>query len=627
MLTPEQIAQSVTASRTEFGTLFLQAQVGTFPAQRVAFEAVTNAPEDKEAFLQALQWAQGQGWLNELVDSIIHEGLEDGRLAQWAATEAARQNPDAELQAITNELRNFGQPHLYFRGYANGLKWTGKIVVDGNATGTGILIGPHLVLTAWHTVRSLFAQEGEDWRALPDSGDRLEVVFDDFMAIVSRGAAFKPVKSFRVPAQRREWCVIFSQCHEEELANRLPHEVEQLDGHWDYVVIRLSKAVGMERRWATLDAKAVVPKAQEEVIIFQHPVGQTLRIGHDVIGAAVPPYQRAVPSLRFLHCVNTLPGSSGGPCFDRSFMLFGLHQGVWERIGANGVLNRGIPITRIAAHVKSKIERLPLPRPQEITLWKLEGKNSNIPVIGCDAFQSLIWTAAMSGMPKLVSIKGGLRSGKTFCIELLSTLLHSDNHLKIILSAEAVGRMGAPELAAHISKVAGMVHPSVISAEEMNTTEAAWLKDELLPRFMEALDKQRSGRLVWFCLTDLNHFEIEGTNTSPFLFLLYEQVLRFEWLRVVLDGMRGDIPDSLAEVHEVYRTAAITPQDLEYFLKRASAALELPLDDVSIKAEAIDLVDRYTDLLDNEPEEALRQLAKTAMRKVGIYTKVADQLP
>ena len=112
----------------------------------------------------------------------------------------------------------------------------------------------------------------------------------------------------------------------------------------DYAVLRLAQTPGMTRRWADLDARAVVPKADTHIVLLQHPGGYDLKWDQNDIVAPEVAWCQVIPRLRFLHRANAVGGSSGGPCFDRTFMLFGLHQGEWTR-GKTGLrINRGVPI-------------------------------------------------------------------------------------------------------------------------------------------------------------------------------------------------------------------------------------------------------------------------------------------
>src|SRR5262245_22614347 len=189
MLAIDDIVASVRASRAEFGRLFLEAQIGAVadPAQRVAFEAVATSGVDPESFAAALKYAQAQGWLEPLVHAIVDEGREDGRLAKALVTERANAG-DAALQAMANVAAGFPQPDVVYRGYASVRHWTVKVLIDGVASGSGILIGPNLVLTAWHVVKPLFLPgPGGGWDWDQTAAPRLQAEFDDFLSFVRPG--------------------------------------------------------------------------------------------------------------------------------------------------------------------------------------------------------------------------------------------------------------------------------------------------------------------------------------------------------------------------------------------------------------------------------------------------------
>ncbi|UOQ75258.1 trypsin-like serine peptidase [Hymenobacter cellulosilyticus] len=330
----EDIAEAINSSRDAFGNVFLRAQTAIPPAQRILFDAIATSGNDQEDFKAAIRVAQAEGWHDALLDAVIDEGLENGRLAKSTVeAELKKNNQNAALQAITNVARAFAQPDILYRGIANAMKWTGKVSIDGIAKGTGILIGPHLVLTAWHVVSELFEKDAADkWVPRQSSGPRIQVEFGNFLSIVNRGQALQPAPSTQVKAHN-DWCVSYSACQDDELNNSLPEDLTLLDNHWDYVIIKLSRAIGLERRWAPLDARATVPMVDESVIVFQHPGGHTMKVDQGKVGGVDPPNPKVFPRIRFLHHANTMSGSSGGPCFDKHFMLFGLHQGQWDGHG------------------------------------------------------------------------------------------------------------------------------------------------------------------------------------------------------------------------------------------------------------------------------------------------------
>jgi hypothetical protein len=598
--------------------MFLQAQAkfGLLSSDRKNFEAVVDPSlADVDAFEAALRFADAGGWLGTLVNIIIDEGLENGSLTRVLA-EAKAGEGDAALQA-TNLASGFEQPDVIYRGIGDGIRWTGKIIVDGVAKGTGILIGPNLVLTAWHVVEILFPPDAGVRKPVPDARARLQIEFDDFLTIIGR--TLRPVSPLRVNAHQN-WCVSYSPCHEDELAGKVPSDPENLEGLWDYAIIRLAKAPGLMRRWASLDARSVVPRADERIILFQHPAGQPLKVDQNFIAALEPPVPPTLHRYRFLHYANAVGGSSGGPCFDKSFMFFGFHQGVWSSAPNNGrVMNRGVPAVRIIEHIKDKIKELPGLDPSENSVWSLGTAKKYAPVIGTDGFQKIVWRSAVGGTPKLIVINGAKGSGKTFRVELMSVMLSDGGHLKVTLSADSISILSAEKLAEMICTKVGAAAPVITPLAEVNSTLSVWLKDELITKVMSALNAARNGRLVWLSITNLNTFQIVTQEASQFLLMLYEQTLAVDWLRVVLDGMQGDIPASLDEQKEMHRVSEITSEEIETYLKRFKAELNLPIDQVTISALTLILLQSHQTALNEDSAKAMSRLDNQVRQLANAY--------
>src|SRR5262249_32444311 len=148
---------------------------------------------------------------------------EDGSITEALTAEAvdASQDPGhkAALQAITELSKGFSRPEVFFRGVNIGMRWTVKIMVDGGFKGTGILIGPHLVLTAWHVVQSLFDPDRDPThknRFLPKKNGpgkvhvRLSVEFDDLSGVFDSQQPARGPTRFQAHEQ---WCAAHSECH------------------------------------------------------------------------------------------------------------------------------------------------------------------------------------------------------------------------------------------------------------------------------------------------------------------------------------------------------------------------------------------------------------------------------
>lgn len=626
MLAVQDVAQALTATRTEFGTVFLQAQAqADIPTtERQEFEAIAAAAPDRDAFAGALQYAQAHGFFDALVNLILDERLENGHLTRLLMEEKVQQRGDAALQAMTDLALGFEQPDVVAKGIADGIRWTAKVLVDGQFEGTGILIAPHLVLTAWHVVKQVFTLDaGGSWQPIPDAGNRLTFVFDDFLARVDRGAPFQPVSSEPVPAHQ-SWCVVFSSCHNDELAGRLPADLTQLKGRWDYVLIRLARPLASARSWASLDPKSVVPRANERIFVFQHPAGQPLRLADDVVAAADAALRAVVPAFRFLHYANTVGGSSGGPCFDKTFALFGFHQGEWINGAPNGrVTNRGVPIVRVLEHVKAQITELPALDPSDVPIWSLGPANGYAPVIGTESFQSIVWRAAIGGAPRVLVIGGASGSGKTFRANLLSSMLPDGSHLKLLLRAEAIAKASVLDLAARICAAAGAELPSIAPLADANSTAVTWLKSEVASKIITTLGTVRKDRRVWLILTDLNAFDIEDPHASQLLLLLYEQSVAVDWLRVVLDGMKGDLPLTVGVQTERHRVPQVSLDDIQAYFRHFRDELKLAdsgvMSDVDILVRSQQLLRNYERALDATPDQAISGLATEIMTTANDY--------
>jgi V8-like Glu-specific endopeptidase len=630
-----QIVNALRISRSEFGRIFLQAQMGLVEngEERQLFEAVTHSGIDQEAYAEALTWADQQHFLEIMVRAIAAENLEDGSIYAALTADAAATSSDparkAALQAITDLSKGFLRPEVFFRGVNIGMRWTVKIMVDGSFQGTGILIGPHLVLTAWHVVRSLFDPDTDPAhknRFLPKTNGgakvhtRLSIEFDDLSGVFDSQMSSVGPKRFQAHVQ---WCAIYSECHPDELRNGLPADLTELDGFWDYAVLRLAKTPGLERRWAALDARAVVPAVNARILVFQYPGGQPMRFDENVVVAPETIVAGVIPRLRFLHKANAVGGSSGSPCFDSQFMLFGLHQGTWVRSAAGAeVVNRGVPIIRIKEHIQQSIRELPVPDPSESPVWKRSAADPlrpEGPIVGCDPFQSLVWKSAVAGSPRFILVGGADHSGKTFRLSVLAAMLPDSGHLKVGLRADAISKLGAMDLAKEVCKAAGSAVPAFVQAADFNSSAGTWVRDELVQKVIQALDAARSGRLVWLTIAELNRTDIQGEQASDFLLSLYEQVRTVDWLRIVLDDMKGDALTTLRAVTERHRVDNVTRIDIETYLSRAIAEFKTPEGDVVrafagvafkqyerwLDERAVDPMDRLSDTLIDTVEEIL----------------------
>lgn len=613
MFSIDDVVKSLVVTREQFATVFLNAQYNILiPLEnRQEFEAVTRASSDKEAFREALKFAKTvAGLYNELVNLIIKRRYDQGKLFLKNIKDG---KTGAELQAIVSEKKGYIDGETLAFGTIKAQDWTGKVIVNGKPRGSGVLIGRKRFLTAWHVLREMFdyntaPNPGESSFVPKKDGSSISVMFDDFQP--KRGIPKKTPKVVQVAAV---WLEVYSANHDDEFGS-LPSPLTKLRGFWDYAIIHLAEALGDEREYARLEKRAVVPGEQENIFLFQYPEGYYQRTAIDEITALKTP-DEAIPDIRFLHHSNADHGSSGGPCFDKEFDLFGIHQGTWPEKINGRITNRGVPIRNIIMDIddkgKHQTQRPALlgTKPEEYLVWYTDKKTYN-PIIGLDDFQFMILDELTEQQGRLLSIQGTTGAGKTFCILTLFSLLNDTDNIKLLLPGETISKMEVVELAKYICSAAGVQKISFEDSASYNSTKAAWLKDEVAYKVIEALESKRDKRVVWLCITNLNIYDVKRTDTADFLLLLYEALLLRPWLKIVIDGLRLDVPGSLIPVFRSYTVTPKTQQDIENYISRFMTELKIKGDPQMNAAFASLLFMQYQQQLTSNPANALKFLSE-----------------
>jgi hypothetical protein len=214
--------------------------------------------------------------------------------------------------------------------------------------GTGVLVGPDLVLTNYHVVAECVENPAADFVR------GLRCKFDYFL--VKRDA---PPPAGRDVPLAVDWCVA---------ARRFsPRDIEGADtgrdpNDLDYALLRLERSIGLEplgegtdedsaelRGWEPFPSPPRLPLLNETIAILHHPVDRRakppqipLRRSENKIVGIVD------NNLRVRHDASTAPGSSGSPCFGRNDAFLALHHGA-DRVenGAAARWNQSIPMTEI----------------------------------------------------------------------------------------------------------------------------------------------------------------------------------------------------------------------------------------------------------------------------------------
>jgi hypothetical protein len=192
---------------------------------------------------------------------------------------------------------------------------------------TGFLVGPDLVLTNHHVIEPVLTGK-QTPQQFVFGFDRIELD-----GVETSG----PTYGLYTPSQQNGWLLAMSDTH------LLDYALLRLDTHAGDLPILASPTdpAAAKRGWLSLSERGSQGLENgAPLLIFQHPDGLPLRLDLRMVGA--------LSARRVTYTTNTMPGSSGSPCFDRELRLSALHR------GQGGALNEGVPVAAILADLAQK---------------------------------------------------------------------------------------------------------------------------------------------------------------------------------------------------------------------------------------------------------------------------------
>lgn len=261
-------------------------------------------------------------------DLLPHGGILDGL-------------PRQELQRVVNASVGFQDLVVYATALLTQASRVCRIEVvaaAGGGSGTGILVGPDLVLTNHHVFAPVL-----DGGASP-SGVRCRFDFH----IRADGTVDHGVTHGLAP----DWLLAASP---PSAVDTQPEPVG-LPGtdELDYALVRLDARPGLDpvpgrdrRGWLDLLAAPPPIRVGLPLLIVQHPADQPVKIAQDTAGVIGINGN----GTRLVYGVNTLRGSSGSPCFTLDLALVAVHHAGTPEFDARR--NEGVPIGAIAGHLRA----------------------------------------------------------------------------------------------------------------------------------------------------------------------------------------------------------------------------------------------------------------------------------
>jgi Trypsin-like peptidase domain len=210
-----------------------------------------------------------------------------------------------------------------------------RVELEGNALGTGFLVGPDAVLTNWHVYE------------IAKSADKVGQLGCRFDYVRLPSGEIEPGQLVMLGGAGLDTSPYSAAEKTGTPDNPLP-TLDELD----YALLHLASRVGDQevegapRGWITLP-KAVLPlPADAPILIVQHPEGAPMKLALDT---------QAVVGLngngtRIRYRTNTDPGSSGSPVFTMDWDIVALHHygdPNWQK----PLFNQGVPIELIRARI------------------------------------------------------------------------------------------------------------------------------------------------------------------------------------------------------------------------------------------------------------------------------------
>lgn len=479
------------------------------------------------AFAQAAQ----QRWLPELCMRLKNvDGLKP-------INSKAENLLTIQLQSILNSALGFSANYAMTQGGLKALRRVCRVeVTQGGATsyGTGFLVGPQAILTAWHVISPLLEDNGKP-RA--DSARCLRVQFDHV------GAAYE-VLDVRVADQ---WLVAFSPCHDSEKPGRPPVDYEKnppegFDQCLDYAVIRLNKVVGRLRGFYELDPqhKPNLSDAGAQLTLYQHPAGNKM---HSAVGIGLGLWP-SDHQTRLKHSANSLGGSSGGLLVDVNFKPVALHQ-CGMRSGEEEV-NGAIPIAHIAARSGAVLHDVLGLDP----VWRTLSDHE--PILGRRDFQNAVQSCIPHGQKQIIAVTGLkvlAESGRSISLEILHAMLRDSAQYTIITFQSLELGNDARAFAEKLLRRAGAYDDASEPLPEMSESDTsmdAWVKNILFPEFARRLTAGKVAHQLWLVIEDLDINPLAPGSLQHFLEQVYRDIANMPMLRIVLLGSKVVVPGARA---------------------------------------------------------------------------------
>jgi hypothetical protein len=308
-----------------------------------SLDEISTAPNLKGDILALVQWAEGRkDGVAVVIEAarISNPGNEPiFTLAQRVGLAPTTPN----LEQIIQETNDFIDIDTFLTRLEAIEKQVCKVEIASTsfrASGTGFLLGPDLVMTNYHVMERVIAQQGAD------SSD-VTIRFD--YKRLSDGTVFNPGTPFSLAAN---WLVASSPPSPFERGQSPAYAPAKPD-ELDFALLRLESRAAVDgRTWIEIPAKPPALAEGTPLFIVQHPEGAPLKLALDTDAV----FGVFDDGLRIRYRTNTKPGSSGSPCFTADWQLVAIHH-----LGdptfdpaEKPEYNQGVPLAKIVERLRQE---------------------------------------------------------------------------------------------------------------------------------------------------------------------------------------------------------------------------------------------------------------------------------
>lgn len=277
----------------------------------------------KDTVFELIDWAEEQGRTDELLMAARQANGGNSTLLVFAeeAGFTAIEPSHGQAELIVNKAAKFQDVETFLARLRACESAVCRIEIPrSNGIGTGFLVGPDLVMTNYHVME----------RVIQGAVKQGTVVFRFGYKVAADGLTLQTGHEYGLVAGSG-WLLDSSSL-----------------SALDYALVRLAGKAGEDpadggmtapqRGWLTPEKHDFV--VGEPLYVLQHPDAAPLKFADGGVTAVWP------AKYRVIYRTNTIPGSSGSPCFDGSWNLVALHH--W----GDPAGNRGVIFSAILAQPK-----------------------------------------------------------------------------------------------------------------------------------------------------------------------------------------------------------------------------------------------------------------------------------